>query len=95
MELSRQFAARYPTGFAAYLALEVALMRHFVARGGTEEEFCVRLAPAFHRRYASLLLLDEPAARTLPIRHSLRLVRRDAEHAGERLSARIPEVPAA
>jgi hypothetical protein len=55
MEVSRRFVARYPTRLAAYLALQVALMRRFVARGGTEEEFCRRLAPAFHRRYAALL----------------------------------------
>jgi hypothetical protein len=56
MELCRRFVARYPTRLAAYLALEVALMRRFVARGGSEEEFCRRLAPVFHRRYAALLV---------------------------------------
>lgn len=72
MELVRQYAARHPTGLAAYLALEVALMRRFVARGGTEEEFCRRLAPAFHRRYAAALL--GPLVRQRGLRSPLRLV---------------------
>jgi hypothetical protein len=46
----------YPTRFAAYTALQCALMRRFLARGGTQEEFCLRLAPVFHRRYAPMLL---------------------------------------
>ena len=41
---------------AAYLALQSALMRRFLARGGTAEEFCERLAPTYHRRYAPLVL---------------------------------------
>jgi hypothetical protein len=66
MELFRRFAARYPTGLAAYLALEVALMRRYVARGGTEEDFCRRLAPVFHRRYAALFLGAQHVAFPLP-----------------------------
>lgn len=56
MEITRRFLDRYSTPLAAYLALQCALMRCFIARGGTDEEFCARLAPAFHRRYAPLLL---------------------------------------
>ena len=56
MEIIRQFVAGHRTGFAAYLALEIALMRRYVARGGTPEEFCTRLAPAFRRRFAPVLL---------------------------------------
>lgn len=56
MEITRRFVETHPTGFSAYIALQIALMRRFVARGGTDEEFCERLAPAFHRRYAPLLL---------------------------------------
>lgn len=56
MEIARSFLERHPTRFRAYLSLQVALMRRFVARGGTSEEFCSRLAPVFHRRYAPLLL---------------------------------------
>lgn len=63
METARRFVGTTPSRFAAYLALQCALMRRFVARGGTPEEFCTRLAPAFHRRYAPLLLHDDPLAR--------------------------------
>jgi hypothetical protein len=73
MELFRRYSARYASGLAAYLALEVALMRRYVARGGTEEEFCRRLAPAFHRRYAALFLgasqVSIPLPRLCPARH--------------------------
>ncbi|HEU4562104.1 MAG TPA: hypothetical protein VFS20_30025 [Longimicrobium sp.] len=56
MEVARKYMMEYPNRFAAYTALQVALMRRYLARGGTQEEFCSRLAPAFHRRYAPLLL---------------------------------------
>jgi|GEM_PF-1354453 len=55
MEIARSYLAGYATGFAAYLALEVALMRRYVARGGSQEEFCTRLAPTFRRRFAPML----------------------------------------
>jgi hypothetical protein len=55
MELARRFRARYPSGFGAYLALQRALMIRYLARGGTQEDFCTRLAPVFRRRYAQLL----------------------------------------
>jgi hypothetical protein len=55
LEIARRFRASQPNGLAAYLALQRALMRHYVALGGTEAEFCERLAAAFHRRHARLL----------------------------------------
>ena len=55
MEIARRFVESSPTGFAAYVSLQSALMRRYVARGGNLEDFCQRLAPVFHRRYASLL----------------------------------------
>ncbi|MGH7552162.1 MAG: hypothetical protein ACREMQ_03950 [Longimicrobiales bacterium] len=54
-EIARRFAASHGTGFRVYLALECALMRRYVARGGTEAEFCERLGAAFHRRHRGLL----------------------------------------
>ncbi|MDB4950076.1 MAG: hypothetical protein JWM27_2725 [Gemmatimonadetes bacterium] len=66
MELSRRYSARHGSGFAAYLALEVALMRRFLAQGGTEEEFCRRLAPAFHRRYGPVFLGGSRVSMPLP-----------------------------
>ncbi|CAN5819546.1 hypothetical protein BH23GEM6_BH23GEM6_08660 [soil metagenome] len=60
METARSFVRSTPTRFGAYLALQCALMRRFIARGGTPEEFCSRLAPVFHRRYGPLLLENDP-----------------------------------
>jgi hypothetical protein len=59
METARRYLEMHSSGFSAYLALQCALMRRFVARGGTHEEFCTRLAPVFHRKYASLLVEAE------------------------------------
>jgi hypothetical protein len=56
MEILRRFLETSPTRFDAYVALQCALMRRYVNRGGTTEEFCERLAPAYHRRYAPVLL---------------------------------------
>jgi hypothetical protein len=56
VEIARRYRSTSSSGFGAYIALQCALMRRFVARGGTEEEFCVRLAPVFHRKYAQVLL---------------------------------------
>lgn len=61
METARRFIDHSRTRFAAYVALQCALMRRFVARGGTPEEFCERLAPVFHRRYGPLLLESSAA----------------------------------
>jgi hypothetical protein len=58
MELARRFIETRPTRFAAYVELQRALMRRFIRRGGSAEEFCRRLAPLFHNRYAALLLDD-------------------------------------
>lgn len=65
MEIMRRYMVTHPTRLGAYLALQCALMRRFLARGGTAEEFCERLAPIFHRRYAPLVFGD--ASRALPL----------------------------
>ena len=56
MEVARRFLREHRRGPAVYLALQLALMRHYVARGGTAETFCDRLAPAFRRRWGPVLL---------------------------------------
>jgi hypothetical protein len=56
MEILRRFLETSPTRYQAYVALQCALMRRHVSRGGSPEDFCERLAPAFHRRYAPVLL---------------------------------------
>ena len=65
MEIIRRHMATQPTRLAAYLALQCALMRRFLAKGGTAEEFCERLAPIYHRRYAPLILGDATAATSI------------------------------
>ena len=56
MEILRRFLETSPTRYEAYVALQCALMRRHVSRGGSAEDFCERLAPVFHRRYAPVLL---------------------------------------
>ena len=45
------YLARSSSGFEAYMALQRALIVRWVARGGTEESWCARMAPLFRRRY--------------------------------------------
>ena len=51
MILAQKYLARYETPFAAYMALQRALMVHYLSRGGTEERWCNRIAPTFRARY--------------------------------------------
>jgi hypothetical protein len=60
MEILRRYLEASPTRYGAYVKLQCALMQRHVNRGGTTEDFCERLAPVFHRRYAPLLL-DHPS----------------------------------
>ena len=48
------YLARSSSGFEAYMALQRALIARWVARGGTEESWCIRMAPLYRRRYAWL-----------------------------------------
>lgn len=48
------YLARCGSGFEAYMALQRALIARWVARGGTEESWCDRMAPVFRARYAGL-----------------------------------------
>jgi hypothetical protein len=56
MILAQKYLARYATPFAAYMALQRALMLLYLNKGGTEREWCERMAPHFHRRYEKMLL---------------------------------------
>ena len=51
MILAQKYLARYDTPFAAYMALQRALLLHYLSRGGTEEQWCREIAPIFRRRY--------------------------------------------
>lgn len=55
MILAQKYLARYETPFAAYMALQRALMVHYLLRGGTEQNWCEQIAPRFHERYKVLL----------------------------------------
>lgn len=51
MILAQKYLARYETPFAAYMALQRALLLHYLNCGGTEERWCQQIAPIFRRRY--------------------------------------------
>lgn len=55
MILAQKYLARYETPFAAYMALQRALMLLHLSRGGSERDWCERIAPIFHRRYQTML----------------------------------------
>lgn len=62
MELLNTFCGNEPFTLTEYMALQRSLLQRFLAQGGTEEEFCRRLAPVFRRRYgARLCTADEMA----------------------------------
>jgi hypothetical protein len=53
--LGEIYLARCGTGFEAYMALQRALIARWVARGGTEQSWCERIAPLYRQRYAMLM----------------------------------------
>jgi len=53
--LAQLFLARYESPFAAYMALQRALLAHHLSRGGSPEDWCERMAPVFRRRYQRLV----------------------------------------
>lgn len=52
--LAESYLARHGSGFAAYMSLQQALMARWLARGGTPESWCTRIAPLFRARYGTL-----------------------------------------
>jgi hypothetical protein len=61
MILAQRYLARHASPFAAYMALQRDLLKHYLRMGGTEEGWCMRIAPTFRRRYAPVFA---SAART-------------------------------
>jgi hypothetical protein len=55
MFLGEYYLARCSSGYVAYMTLQRALLNRWMARGGTEEDWCERLAPAFRARYGVLV----------------------------------------
>ncbi len=48
------YVSRHSTRFSAFNKLQVALMKRFVAKGGSIERWMDRLAPVFRSRYSWL-----------------------------------------
>lgn len=55
MVLLGRFLRDCESPFQAYMELQRRLLDRWIARGGTEEAWCERLAPAFHARYGGLI----------------------------------------
>jgi hypothetical protein len=55
MVLGECYRKRSASGFDAYMALQRALLARWLARGGTEEAWCSRIAPLFRARYGPLM----------------------------------------
>ena len=63
MILALQFLAKHESPFAAYMDLQRTLMQRYMSRGGTEDSWCTRIAPAFRRRYAPIFAAAARASR--------------------------------
>ena len=48
------YSSKHSSGFAAFNKLQVALMKRFVAKGGSIERWIDKLAPVFRSRYSWL-----------------------------------------
>ncbi len=66
METARRYLSHYPSHLAAYLALQSALMQRYVTRGGTEQDFCSHLAPAYRRKYGPIFFGPAPEVAVIP-----------------------------
>lgn len=55
--LGEHYRARCGSDFDAYMRLQGALLSRWLARGGTLDGWCDRMAPLFRLRYA--VLMDE------------------------------------
>jgi hypothetical protein len=51
MIMAELFLARHETPFAAYMALQSALLQRHLRRGGSLDRWCSDIAPAYRRRY--------------------------------------------
>ncbi len=58
MLYARVFLSQHTSGLSAYNNLQRTLMRRFLRRGGSAEEWCTRIAPAFRARYGWMLDQD-------------------------------------
>ncbi|MCZ6915562.1 MAG: hypothetical protein O7I93_02195 [Gemmatimonadetes bacterium] len=65
--LGNSYLSRFSKPLAAYNRLQTALMKRFVAKGGTPEIWIERMAPTFRERYG-WLFGDAPRAAPVPVR---------------------------
>lgn len=56
--LAELYLARHESQFAAYMALQRALLEHHLVRGGSVEDWCERMAPRFRQRYCGLAVAE-------------------------------------
>jgi hypothetical protein len=54
------YLARFANPMTAYNRLQTTLMKRFFRRGGTRDEWVIRLAPAYRERYG--WMCKEPVA---------------------------------
>ena len=54
MVLAARFIRDCESPFAAYMALQRCLLNRWLARGGSAEDWCARIAPRFRLRYEGL-----------------------------------------
>ncbi len=55
MLYAQVFLSRHASGLSAYNHLQRTLMRRYLSRGGTVDDWCLRFAPAFRARYGWML----------------------------------------
>ncbi len=55
MLLATLYLDRYAQRLRAYNMLQLQLMSAYIRRGGTEDSWCTRYAPAFRRRFGWML----------------------------------------
>ncbi len=61
MEVLARMQEQGKSAYELYCELQCRLMRRYIAQGGSETEWCERLAPAFRRRWSWLLDRSVPA----------------------------------
>lgn len=55
MELAQEYLRRHATPFQAYIELQRSLMRRYINRGGTPQQWCESLAPVYARTFRWML----------------------------------------
>ncbi len=75
MLLGEWYLSRHGTRFAAFNRLQIALMKRFVAKGGSVERWMDRIAPVLRSRY-SWLCEEMVPVRVATAEHEIHELRR-------------------